>query len=164
MSDSLDRQVVAVDSADDAVANADVVLSATSALQPVIQTSWIRPGMHVGVIKLAEMPRESIGAFDRIVIHSSQATPVVLSARSVVLPGAPSSLGEQAAHSLPDILDLLTGRVAGRENDDQSMAFINNSGLGLQFAAVGAHVYQRAIANGVGRELPTEWFTESVHP
>jgi hypothetical protein len=37
-------------------------------------------------------------------------------------------------------------------------------GIGLQFAAVGAAVYQEAKAKGVGREIPTDWFLESVHP
>ena len=27
-----------------------------------------------------------------------------------------------------------------------------------------AHVYQQAAELGVGHELPTSWFTESVHP
>ena len=34
----------------------------------------------------------------------------------------------------------------------------------VQFAAVGSAVYQDAMAKGLGREIPTEWFLESVHP
>jgi hypothetical protein len=33
-----------------------------------------------------------------------------------------------------------------------------------QFAAAGAAVYRKAKAQRRGRELPTEWFTEDVHP
>jgi hypothetical protein len=36
--------------------------------------------------------------------------------------------------------------------------------MGLQFAAVGAAVLSQAKANRVGREIPTDWFLESVHP
>ena len=42
--------------------------------------------------------------------------------------------------------------------------FCNNIGMGLQFAAVGALVYEKARQWGVGRELPTEWFTEDIRP
>jgi len=35
---------------------------------------------------------------------------------------------------------------------------------GTQFAAVGSAVVKRARAMGLGRELPTEWFLESVSP
>ena len=42
--------------------------------------------------------------------------------------------------------------------------FINNIGLGYQFAAAGALVYRKAKERGLGYELPTDWFTEDVHP
>ncbi len=42
--------------------------------------------------------------------------------------------------------------------------FLNNIGLGYQFAAAGAVVYRKAKGSGLGHELPTEWFTETVHP
>jgi hypothetical protein len=41
---------------------------------------------------------------------------------------------------------------------------MNNIGLGYQFAAAGAVVYRKAKAGGIGHELPTDWFTEDVHP
>jgi alanine dehydrogenase len=42
--------------------------------------------------------------------------------------------------------------------------FLNYVGLGYQFAAVGSIVNRRAREQGVGRELPTDWFTEDVNP
>jgi hypothetical protein len=47
---------------------------------------------------------------------------------------------------------------------DEVACFINNIGLGIQFAAVGSAIYTEARARGVGREIPTDWFLESVHP
>jgi hypothetical protein len=44
---------------------------------------------------------------------------------------------------------------------DETTCFVNNLGMGYQFAATGALVYQKARAAGLGRELPTEWFTEN---
>ena len=41
---------------------------------------------------------------------------------------------------------------------------MNNLGLGYQFAAAGSVVYRKAREQGVGHELPTDWFTETVHP
>jgi alanine dehydrogenase len=66
--------------------------------------------------------------------------------------------------SLPTLPDLLCGRIKGRENDDQITGFVNNIGLGAQFAAVGAKVYEAAKAKGIGREVPLDWFTQDVHP
>jgi ornithine cyclodeaminase/alanine dehydrogenase-like protein (mu-crystallin family) len=61
-------------------------------------------------------------------------------------------------------VDLLAGRTSGRTHDQQATCFLNNSGLGLQFAPLAAFLYERATNEGVGRTLPTSWFTESVHP
>ena len=56
------------------------------------------------------------------------------------------------------------GTAQGRIDAEESTCFLNNIGIGLQFVAVGAAVFQQAKANGVGREIPTDWFLESVHP
>jgi hypothetical protein len=42
--------------------------------------------------------------------------------------------------------------------------FLNNLGLGFQFAAAGSVIYKRAIEQNIGNQLPTDWFTETVHP
>jgi len=65
---------------------------------------------------------------------------------------------------LGELPDLFTGKSTGREDDKQTTAFVNNVGQGLQFCAVAKRVYDEARARKVGRELPTEWFTQDVHP
>jgi ornithine cyclodeaminase/alanine dehydrogenase-like protein (mu-crystallin family) len=64
----------------------------------------------------------------------------------------------------PDIGDLLAGRAPGRQDAREITGFVNNVGTGLQFAAAGAFVLDRARALGVGTQLPDDWFSEDVHP
>ena len=52
---------------------------------------------------------------------------------------------------------------AARTRPDQIIYFMNNIGLGLQFAIAGAKLYELARDAGLGRECPTEWFTQDVH-
>jgi ornithine cyclodeaminase/alanine dehydrogenase-like protein (mu-crystallin family) len=66
--------------------------------------------------------------------------------------------------SAPDLKALVTGKAKGRASAQEATCFLNNIGIGLQFAAVGAALYSEAKAKGIGRELPTDWFLESVHP
>jgi ornithine cyclodeaminase/alanine dehydrogenase-like protein (mu-crystallin family) len=40
---------------------------------------------------------------------------------------------------------------------------LNHLGLGLQFSAAAARVYELAREKGLGRELPTEWFSQDEH-
>ena len=63
-----------------------------------------------------------------------------------------------------ELQDLVAGKRQGRSSADQITCFNNNTGAGTQFAAVGAAVVARARALGLGRELPTDWFLESVSP
>ena len=66
--------------------------------------------------------------------------------------------------TLPTLADLTVGKSPGRTSSDQMTCFLNNLGLGYQFAAVGSLVYRKAKELGVGMDLPTDWFTEDVHP
>jgi len=65
---------------------------------------------------------------------------------------------------LPTLSQLVNGEIPGRQDADAITCFCNNVGIGLQFAAVGVEVLRRAREAKVGRELPTDWFLESVHP
>ena len=72
-----------------------------------------------------------------------------------------AAIGED---KLPSLHDLVLGRATGRTSPEQVSCFLNYVGLGYQFAAVGSVVYRRACEQGVGRDLPTDWFTEDVNP
>jgi len=65
---------------------------------------------------------------------------------------------------LPTLPELIVGRAAGRTSDDEVTCFLNNLGLGYQFAAAGSLLYRKAKEAGAGHDLPTDWFTEDVHP
>jgi alanine dehydrogenase len=64
---------------------------------------------------------------------------------------------------IPLLEDIITGNARGRTNDSEITFFMNVQGLGLQFAAVGARVYELALQNGVGREIPTDWLTQTTN-
>jgi len=60
-------------------------------------------------------------------------------------------------------------RAPGRSADPQITFFggggtTGSNGLGIQFAAVAARIYELAKTKGLGHELPLDWFTQSVHP
>jgi ornithine cyclodeaminase/alanine dehydrogenase-like protein (mu-crystallin family) len=65
---------------------------------------------------------------------------------------------------MPTLPEMLAGRYQGRADDREITCFMNNLGMGYQFAAAGSVVYRKAIEQKVGREFPTDWFTQDVHP
>jgi len=62
----------------------------------------------------------------------------------------------------PTFTDLVSGASPGRTAPSDITVYINSGNQGLQFAAVGSVVYNKAKAAGMGRELPTEWFLQDI--
>lgn len=52
-----------------------------------------------------------------------------------------------------ELADVIAGRAAGRRSDDEVLLCLNPA-YGVIDAAVAAYVYRRALATGVGTELP----------
>ena len=164
------KDIHAVDSPQECARDVDILMAATSSLARVIEPEWLRSGMHVSCIKAQEVDEAVFDRCDRIVVH----TKVKARQAGNILPGTQHipdtpSAGwwkneKTAPKNFPDLADLLCDRETGRENDGQITCFVNNIGLGLQFAALGALIYKKAQEAGIGKNLPDEWFTESVHP
>jgi len=53
---------------------------------------------------------------------------------------------------------VLTGAHPGRKSEEQIIYYKSNTGVGIQFAAAGALIYEACKKKGLGRELPSEWF------
>ena len=162
-------KIVAVESAEACVEGADVIAAATSSMVRVIEPRWIRPGMHVSCIKTQEVDGEVLAACNRVVLHNRRQAKALHN----VMPGTTNARGEKdrgwwsdgtVKMEFPDLGDLLAGRAQGRQDAREVTAFVNNVGTGLQFAAAGAYVLEKARAQGAGTELPDDWFSEDVHP
>jgi alanine dehydrogenase len=168
MSALLGIEVTAVDQPEAAIAGSDIAMCASNSLDPIFFERWIEPGMHLSSIKLPEIEVSAIKRADRLALHVHEQKPIHVSARDLPLAKEANEHGWSDRgidfDKLPTIPDLITGRAQGRQSDREVTCFLNNIGLGYQFAAAGAVVYRNAKGSGLGHELPTEWFTEDVHP
>jgi alanine dehydrogenase len=166
MADKIDAEIEAVASPDAAVKGADIVLCATNAIEPVFFARWVEPGMHLSAIKRPEIEKAAIAQTDRLVIHSRISAPQqqIAAGLDIVPERYTDDAEERKFAGLPLLAELVAGQLVGRERRDEVTCFINNLGMGLQFAAAGAALYKQAVAAGAGHEIPTEWFTQTVHP
>jgi alanine dehydrogenase len=161
--------VTPVGSPEEAIGGADIVMCASNTLDPIFFERWIEPGVHLSSIKRPEIETAAIKRADRIVIHTNDARPIHVLTKDLVVPEKADGRGWEVAedidfNKLPTLPDLIVGRVQGRQSDREVTCFINNLGLGYQFAAAGSLLYRKAKENGAGHDLPTDWFTEDVHP
>jgi alanine dehydrogenase len=168
MSALLGIEVTAVDQPETAIAGSDIAMCASNSLDPIFFERWIEPGMHLSSIKLPEIEASAVKRADRLALHFHEQKPIHVSARDLPLAKEANEHGWSGGgiefDKLPTIPELITGRAQGRQSDHEVTCFLNNIGLGYQFAAAGAVVYRKAKGSGLGHELPTDWFTEDVHP
>jgi ornithine cyclodeaminase/alanine dehydrogenase-like protein (mu-crystallin family) len=165
MTESLAVPVAPVDQPEEAIRGADIVMCATNSLGPVFFKSWIEPGMHLSSIKKPEIEPEAVRSADRVVVHTHDLGPLLTIANGANYKEESKWTAQGFdINQLPTLADLVDGRVPGRDSEADVTCFLNNMGLGYQFAAAGSVIYRRAVEEGVGHELPTDWFTETVHP
>jgi alanine dehydrogenase len=151
-----------------AIEGADIVSCATNSLEAVFNAEWVKPGMHLTCVKRTEIAPQAFLRCDVLFQHYRKELDQYILGGSRV-PDEESVRAAPSGHRVewsktPEMEALVSGTVAGRTRQDQVTAFCNNIGMGLQFAAVGALAYEKARQRGVGRELPTEWFTEDIRP
>jgi len=168
-----------MNTAEEAARDADILVAATNAVTRVIEPEWLKPGVHFTCVKDCELGEESIRKADRVVIHARNFAPEnyiagfgdeKIAAHDPIdfIRGEKKSAADVEAAppwiKAPELKDVIGGKVPGRKSPDEITCFINNIGLGIQFAAVGGAIYSEAKAKGIGKEIPTDWFLESVHP
>jgi len=166
-SDKLGKRIIAVDHPKDAVEGCQIVTCATATMDACFDGNWLEPGTHVTAITSPdrttvrrELDGTTLERADVMVVLSKEQ---IEYDRQIDLM-EPVQKGLKTWDDIGELGDLLIGRFPGRSSKDQITLFANNTGMGIQFAAVGARTLALAEAKGLGREVPTEWFVEETTP
>ncbi len=148
-----------------AVAGADIVCCATSAMAPVFDGNWLEDGQLVVSIansdvtnKRSEVDRRTYERANCIIINDWES--VIDNDQTELL--EPIEAGIVSRDRVHELGELFTGKVGikqPRRGDTQNgiIYYKNNSGLAIQFAAAGGVLYRKALAEGSNKIIPTEW-------
>jgi len=153
MSETLGLPVTPAASAQAAVQGADIVITATSARDPVLQGEWLRPGQHINAIGSNQAARRELDTAavmrcDRIVVDSQEQARI--EAGDLI---APITEGRLSWERVDELAAVLVGRAPGRASDADITLF-KSLGLAIEDVAVAARVYAHALAQGRGERLP----------
>jgi ornithine cyclodeaminase/alanine dehydrogenase-like protein (mu-crystallin family) len=165
----LGREVTPAASAREAVRGADIVALATNSQDPVIAAEWLEPGQHVGSIQGHELDWATLERADLIGVRSQEeATFHHAPGHAPVEAAERKRLPQGLATKVFELGAIVAGQ-AGRRSSQEITLFTGggtgaSSGLGIQFAAVAFAAYRAAREAGLGRQVPTEWFTETAKP
>jgi ornithine cyclodeaminase/alanine dehydrogenase-like protein (mu-crystallin family) len=147
LSAQLSVPVSGCDAVSEAVAGADIVVTATSSRVPVLRREWLAAGTHVNAvgaclpgdreIDTATMAEAAIFA-DRRESVSHEAGDFLLAQGEGVINPVRAELGE-----------LLTGTAPGRGGDDEITVF-ESLGLAVEDLAAASYLYEKATRLGIG--------------
>jgi ornithine cyclodeaminase/alanine dehydrogenase-like protein (mu-crystallin family) len=163
-------EIIPVASYQEAVQGVDIIITSTNSRKPFLGKWALAEGMHISSMQRDEFDDEALLSCQPLVLHTHATENNVTSSALAHFEREDFKLRDHPTDrgidwkALPTLPDLLAGRIKGRESDRQITGFVNNIGLGAQFAAVGAKVYEAAKAEGIGRQVPLDWFTQDVHP
>lgn len=133
-----------------AVSGCDLVVTATSATDPVVQGDWLEPGTHVSGVGTNSPGKRELDttAFSRstvVVDYLEQACEEAGDLRQALAAGA---FGEGGVYA--DLAALVAGSKPGRTSAEEITLF-KSVGMAIQDIATAALVYERAVPNRLGR-------------
>jgi alanine dehydrogenase len=161
-------EIVPVQSSEDALSGADIVVTATNSRVPFFPAAWLKPGMHLSCLQRDEAMPDCFRELDCAIFHTHAKEVEHVSTDFAAMEQRfaftmhdhpPSDLDWNA---FPELGDLVSGRVPGRSSAQQRTFFLNSTGCGAQYAAVGQLILKEARRRGLGQELPGEWFTQTI--
>jgi len=159
MTAQLGFPVVAVASAQEAVRGADIVVTSTTSTDPVLDGSWLSPGMHVNAIG-ANFPQkhELDGAAIRrcdVIVADSRDQSKMESGDLIQMYGD----DKRRWSSVVELAEIVAGKTPGRGNPEQITLFKSN-GIAIEDIVVAGRIYELARERGMGRQVPL-WQNEA---
>jgi ornithine cyclodeaminase len=139
-------------SAEEAVRDADVVVTATNATEPVLACGWLKVGAHVNAVggrppQMIELDPETLAAAALFVDRRESTENEAGDYRRALEEGA---IGPD--HIRAEVGEVLIGAQPGREDDGQLTIF-RSLGLAVEDLAAAEYVLQRARETGAGVDV-----------
>jgi ornithine cyclodeaminase/alanine dehydrogenase-like protein (mu-crystallin family) len=154
MSEQCQTEVVPVPRPQMAAEDKDVVITATTSREPVLNGNWLAQGTHVNAVGSnflgkAELDATTFRRVADVVVDSKD--------QARLEAGDFQQAFEEGSLHWSDVRELgqvIVGRYRGREHDEDITLF-KSLGIAVEDVAVAARVYARAVAEGVGKLI--EW-------
>jgi ornithine cyclodeaminase/alanine dehydrogenase-like protein (mu-crystallin family) len=148
--DAYDFPIEAVSSPEEAVREANLIVTATIAREPVLKREWIRAGAHINAVgtyspKARELDGATMAAAALFVDRRESA---VNEAGDYILAVAEGAIPPD--HIRAELCDVVTRSHAGRTSIEEITIF-KSLGLAIEDLAAAAYIYQKAADKNLGK-------------
>jgi alanine dehydrogenase len=141
-----------VSSAEDTVRGSDLVITVTTAKEPVLELEWLKPGVHINAVgshrpDLREIDGTTL-ARSKVVVDSREA--IMAECGDILLAIKEKSITENSIHA--EIGEVLAGAKAGRTSPAE-ITLYKSVGIAIQDVATAHLIYHKALEKRVGTEV-----------
>ena len=146
-------QILPADTSDQAISDADLIITVTPATSPVFDGSKVKAGATISCVgsyqpHMQEMDPVILQRAAKIFFDSEEA--VLSEAGDILIPLANGMITKESFTG--DIGEVLTGNTTGRETEDEIIVF-KTVGIGAQDLVTAQKIYELALEKNVG----TNW-------
>jgi alanine dehydrogenase len=138
---------------EEAAREMDIILTSTTAKEPVLKGEWLSKGVHINATGSNFISRQEI---DVEVVRRSACVVVDSTEQAKLESGDLARAAEADAFYWEDARELglvVIGEFPGREDADEITLF-ESHGIALEDVALAARIYEQAIKTGAGERLP----------
>ena len=152
MAPQVQATIEATNSADEAVRNADLVVTVTTAKGPILEKDWLKPSVHINAVgshrpDLREIDGATL-ARAKVVVDSREA--IMAECGDILLAIKEGSIAKENIHG--EIGEVLAGTKPGRARADE-ITLYKSVGIAIQDVATANLVYHKALKQGVGTNV-----------
>lgn len=152
MSERLRIEVEPVESAEAAARFGDVMITATTAREPVLKGEWLKPGAHVNAIGANMENRREV---DDGLLHRASVIAVDSLAQARIESGdliQGFSASPREWDRVTEMWAIIAGERPGRKSSEDVTLF-KSAGIALWDVAAAGAIYRQAIELGLGKEI-----------
>jgi ornithine cyclodeaminase/alanine dehydrogenase-like protein (mu-crystallin family) len=153
MSERIGIAVEPMNSGEEAVRCANIVITATSATKVVLEGAWLAPGVHINAMganwpQKRELDGAAVGRASKIVVDSIEQSK--MEAGDLI-----QAFGDDQSrwNAVQELAQIVAGNALGRSSADQITLFKSN-GIATWDLAAAVRVYEMAVARGMGKTIP----------
>jgi ornithine cyclodeaminase len=138
-----------VATAEEALADADVVCTTTASPEPVVRRQWLKPGVHINAVGSSVPTSRELDSQTMVdaSLFVDRRESLLNEAGDFLFPQREGLIGPD--HVRGELGELLLGTVDGRRFDDEITVF-KSQGIAVEDLAAGELVLQRAEAEDAG--------------
>ena len=138
--------------AEEAVRDADVVVTVTASKEPILAREWLKEGAHVNAAGSSKPTTRELdtATMAASALYVDRRDSALTESGDYLFAAADGAIGPE--HIRGELGELLSGSVEGRSSESELTVF-NSLGLAVEDMAAAEYVLGRAVALGVGADI-----------